>query len=160
MAKETILNVEDAVYTGNDLTTADNNAGLAVKIVGNVLVGGEYYARVQKLETGAGAGVPNQRIWGVIQTVTAPGSTRAPTGGRFVSVATAGSVKMKKGTTAPATGDAGGVIIPDVTATSNAGEVNVATGAADTGQGIVERITGTTTDDFIIVNLNRVGKTA
>ena len=159
MSFETIRNVEDAYYDGSDFTLADNNEGLAVKIVGGRIVNSQAYTQVQKLAVGTGASVPNQAIWGIAQVVTEGGSTRAPTGIKGVSVATSGSaVKVKKANGAPELADIGGVIIPEVTASTTVGGVAVDRTAGAAGQGLVRGITGTTTADFLIVDLDRTGK--
>ena len=145
-------------YAGTDLSAADSNMGQVVRVTAGAGQASDYgYGRptVAKLAAGSGGsgGSPGD-MYGVVQTVEVPSSgSRAPSGTRITSVATKGILKTKK-TSDPALTDIGLQVIVDTTTSgAAAGGVNTAAlSTAVTPRGIVVGITGTTANDFLLVD--------
>ena len=147
MAHEVIRNRVNATYTGSNLVATDENAGLAVKVVG----GSQSGAPIPEIEK---TSVATDVISGILELVNVPQwDTRAPTGIKSCSYVNSGIIKVKK-MGAPANDDIGGQIMP----TTTAGQVSVDSTAPNVGFGEVVDITGTTTSDYLYVDLDRAAQ--
>ena len=140
MAFENIKSVVNATYASG-FTAADANSGVVVSVSSGSESGfPEPVVRKSNAVT--------DDIAGVVQNVeVADTGNRAPSGRNALTYANSGVVKVKK-SAAPDAADVGSQIRP----TTTAGEVSV---NADAGFGMVVDITGTTTDDYLLVDLDR-----
>ena len=135
-----------AHYTGTNLSKTDVN--LVVKITGWDSRNGP---EVEKVATGAGA--TDQLGLGAVQIVESRGTTRSPAPFGGVTIGNGTRVYVKKSRGNPAPGDVGQMAIFDVSTTGNpiAGGV-IPSSSATSGFGVIVDITGTTADDFLVVN--------
>lgn len=148
MAYESGICTVNAVYTGTDFVKADNNGGFCVTVVGGGTIIGEPKPRIQKTQ------LATDVIAGVIQSVEeGSDDIRTPSATKAATYANRGIVKMKKDASAPTLTDIGGQVMP--TTTPGAVSVSDISSPPNKGQGLVVGITGTGTDDFLLVDLDR-----
>ena len=147
MARENVTSTINIRYGDGVFTNADVGTGTVVAVAQGVAsqTGG---ARPSGIKVPAGTSAMGA-ILGTLQSLESPSSDadRAPSGIRIASVATSGTLLVKK-STAPEAADVGKYIAIDQTASRDAGTV---TTDADASLGLVVDITGTTTSDYLIV---------
>ena len=148
MARENVRSTINVRYTGTNLSGSDVGGGLVAVLVNDApsQTGGAR-PTVTKAPTGTGA---DGTILGTIQTVESPtpspNNNRAPSGQSIGTVATSGTLLVKK-STAPIADDVGDYLAIDTDAGRTVGTVKT----AGTGTHLIIDITGTTTDDFLVV---------